>query len=265
MKKWTECHAPLRISFIFRIVAIMFLCLAVTCAGAAGAVVIEPDSDLHEVMGDLYALSVAMRLYYDDTHKTQCPALDELIHYLKRPLPDDWPSDYRTAAFQGDWWVGRKVPEFSTARKFLRDNAPSLGLYEQESQNAWLGGAFVWVCAVSFDNKAKPVPVPEKAVLKVAQGEGNDSQYLFFNSPGTDYYWRSGFIYTTEAHADALKKFGIDTKGPFEVPPPPSYAPETLTASPVELPPNFTLSGEEEFDARMGDVLFNPVPRRQDQ
>ena len=249
---------------IRRIVTASFICLAIICTGAASASVIEPDPDLQRVMGDLYSLSAAMRLYYDDTHKTRCPALDELAHYLKTPLPNDWPAGYRTATFQGDWWVGRKVPEFSTARKFLRDKALLFGLYEQEGQSAWLGGEFVWMSAVTFDGKAKPVP--EKAVFKAAQGEDRDSQHLFFNSPGTDYYWRSGLIYTTEAHSEALKKFGTDAaKGPFVTPPPPSRASEKLSASPVEVPPDFTLGVEEEFDVRMGDVIINPIPRQKDQ
>jgi len=245
------------------IIAIILLYLAITCVNPADAIIIEPNPDLQLVMGDLYSLSVAMRLYYDDTHKTKCPALHELSHYMKKPLPDSWPADYQTAENGGDWWVGRRVPEFSTARKFLRDNAPSLGLYEQASAGTWLGEAFVWMNAVPFDNKAKP-PVPEIAVYKVAQGEGNDSQHLFFNSPGTDYYWRSEFLYTTEAHASALKKLGTDAKGPFVMPSPLPGAPERFTASPVEVPPDFTLSGEEEIEVKLGDVLFNPVPRQND-
>ena len=255
-KYWPDSRLPLR-----RIVVILFVCLAVTSAATAGAVVIEPGPDLHHIMGDLYALSTAMRLFYDDTHKTQCPALDELAHYLSKPLPDGWPDDYQVGAIQGDWWVGRKVPEFSAARKFLREKAPSLGLYEHGSQSAWLGGTFVWMSAMSFDGKTKPAQ--EQAAFKAAQGEGEDRQYLFFNSPGTDYYWRSGFIYTTGAHAEVIKKFGTDSKGPFVMPAAPR-APQTISASPVELPPDFTLSGEEDADVKLGDVLINPVPRQRD-
>ena len=255
---------------ICRIITLSFICLAVAYSGAiaavaADAVIIEPDPDLQRVMGDLYAMSVAMRLYYDDTHKTRCPVQEELAHYLKQPLPDDWPAGYRTAAVGGDWWVGRKVPEFSVARKFLREKALLLGLYEQDNQNAWLGGEFAWMSAVTFDAKANPGPVPGKAVIKAAQGESGDSQHIFFNSPNTDYYWRSGLIYTTEAHIEALKKFGADAKGPFVTPPQPSRAPETFSASPVETPPDFTLSGEEEFDLRLGDVIINPIPRQRDE
>ena len=247
------------------IVSTLLACVVLVCAGPAYAVVIEPDPDLHLVMGDLYAISVAMRLFYDDTQKTRCPIPDELSHYLQNQLPDNWSSDYRTAAIQGDWWVARKVPEFSTARKFLRENASLLGLYEQDCQSAWLGGAFVWMSAVPFNGKAKSVPVPGKPVFRAAQGEGDDRQHLFFNSPGTDYYWKSSLIYTTEAHAETLKKFGADAKGPFVTPSQPSRAPETLSASPVETPPDFTLSGEGgEYDVSVGDVIFSPIPRRQD-
>jgi len=229
----------------------------------AVAAVIEPDHDLQRIVGDLYALSVAMRLFYDDTHKTRCPSLVELAHYLKKPLPAAWPGDYRTDVIGGDWWVGRKVPELSNSRKFLREKAPSLGLYGRESKSAWLGEPFVWVSALSFDGKARPES-EQKTVFKVAQGESDDRQHLFFNSPGTDYYWRSSLIYTTDAHAEALKKFGTDAKGPFVVPPVHSVR-HKLTASPVELPPDFTLgSEEEEGDIRFGDVIINPIPRQRE-
>jgi len=242
-----------------KIVIALLICLAVAIP-TAGAVIIEPDTDLHGVMGDLYALSIVMRLYYDDVRKTQNPTLDELVHYLRSPLPGGWPADYRTAMIRGGWWVGRRVPEFSTARRFLRANALSLGLYEEDGQSAWLGGSFVWVNAVSFDESSGP----GQAVFRVAQEE--DGQHLFFNSPGTDYYWRSGLLYADRVHARVLQELGTDAKGPFVMPPPLIRASETLSASPVELPPDFTVGGddEESMDARIGDVIFNPIPRQRD-
>ena len=238
----------------------MFACIAVIHAYPAGALIIEPDPDLHIIMGDLHALAVAMRLYYDDTRGTQCPGLDELARYLRKPLPDGWPADYRTATLSCGWWVGRKVPEFSTARRFLRYNALSLGLYEQESQSAWMGGAFIWMNALPFDENAKPAP--EKAVFKVARGEGDDRHYLFFNSPGTDFYWRSRLIYTAEAHAEALEKFAADAQRPLVVPIAPTGAQEAIRASPVELPPDFTVGrGEEEINMNLGSLILNPLLR----
>ena len=249
---------PFRIPF-FRAAVILFACFAVTCAAPARAVVIEPDPDLQRIMGDLHALAVVLHLHHGDTRRTQYPDHNDLAPYLERPLPGNWPADYQIAAIQGDWWVGRRVPEFSSARRFLRDNASRLGLYEQNRQSAWLGGAFVWMKALSFDGNAHP----GEPVFRVARGEGDDGRYLFFNSPGTAHYWRSGLIFTADARARAINKFETDAEGPFVVPAAPHTAPETISASPVELPPDFTLGREEEIDTdvRIGDVIFSPIPR----
>ena len=246
------------------ILVTLFVCLVVYTP-AACAVVIEPDPDLQDVIGDLYSLSVVMRLYYDDTHKILCPGLPELAHYLKQPFSDGWPADYRTTVIQGSWWVGRKVPEVSTARRFLREHASSFGLYDLETQSLWMGGAFVWVKSLSFDGKNKPEP-DQKTIFSVAQGDGKDSQHLFFNLNGTDRYWRSKLIYTTEAHSAALKKFGTDAKGHFVMPPPPSKARETISASPATPPPDFTLGIDEELetDMKIGDISINPISRPRD-
>ncbi|MDR1622728.1 MAG: hypothetical protein LBS00_10175, partial [Synergistaceae bacterium] len=151
--------------------AAFFAALVFSCPGEAAVVEAEPD--LQHVMGDLYALSAAMRLYYDDTHKAQCPSLDLLEPYLKKPLPDAWRQTYRTETVEGGWWVGRQVPEFSRARKFLRSNASALGLYDKDSMSAWLGGPFVWIEAVGFE-KGKP---GGGKTLHVVPGE--DGRHLF--------------------------------------------------------------------------------------
>jgi hypothetical protein len=228
------------------------------------AAVIEPDPDLQRVMGDLYTLSVAMNIYYGDTQKVLCPALDDLAHYIRKPLPPDWPLNYRTAAFQDTWWVGRKVPEFSTARKFLREQAPLLGLWEQEGKSAWLGGAFVWMKALSFSSNNKTqIAKPEEVVFNVAQGDEKDKQRLFFNAPGTDYYWWSDIIYTPDTQAKVLRRFGGGAKGSFAIPPAPTRPRETLSASPVSTPPDFNLGDESEIkDITMGGVILNPIPRQ---
>jgi hypothetical protein len=232
----------------------------------SGAAIIEAEPDLQRVMGDLSALSVAARLHYDITRKAQCPTLDQLARYLKKPLPADWPEDDRIAAFGGDWWVGRKVEEFSRARKFLRSNAPALGLRDGEGGEFWLGGSFVWVEALSLKNEGKEGGTP---FIQVAKGEGNAAEYLFFNTPGTDYHWWSGLLFTPEARAAALEKFGGNTEGPFVIPPAPAKAAETLTASPVAPPPEFNLGSDEEEETALslgkGGILINPIPRSRER
>jgi hypothetical protein len=231
----------------------------------AEAVVIESEPDLQRVMGDLCTLSAAMHLYYGDTHKTQCPTLDQLEPYLKKPLPSAWKETYRTAMAKGDWWVGRQVPEFSPARKFLRSKASALALYDAESMRAWLGEPFVWVRAVAFGDGGKP----ENGVLRVVQGE--DKQHLFFNFPGTDYYWWSDLLFTPEAHSAVLQTYGAsdfdatfnDKSALFVIPPAPRASGEGFTAAPVSPPPDFAGEGEEEDSATLGGLIFNPVPRSQ--
>jgi hypothetical protein len=234
-------------------------------APAAGVVEAEPD--LQAVMGDLSALSVAAYLYYDDTREEPCPSLDQLAHYLKKPLPAEWLDNCRVAGFEGGWWVGRRVPEFSRARKFLRSNAALLGLYDGRGGEPWLGGSFVWTKALS-PKSAGGTPFEGAPFIQVAKGGGNAGERLFFNTPGTDYYWWSDLLFTPEARAAALAKFGAKAAGPFLIPPLPANTGETLTASPVSPPPEFNLrdgeEGEEEEESlRLGKsgILLNPIPR----
>jgi hypothetical protein len=218
-------------------------------AGLAGATVIEPDPELHGVLGDMYALATAMRLHHDAGGR-RLPGLDELARYLRNPLPDGWPANYRIAEIRGGWWIGRRVSEFSTARRFLRNNAFSLGLYEQEGQNIWLGGPFVWMDASPFGEN----------IMRIKVARGDDNDYIFFNSPETAYYWRGELALTAEAAAGALEKFATDSGGPFIIPPP--SASEPLRASPVELPPDFTVGrDEDEMLFLPGSMITLPLPR----
>jgi len=235
------------------VAAVLILSIAVLPTFASAAIV-EPDRDVQLVMGDLYALSLAMRIYYDSydgAPKTKskaaltCPTIDQLARYFKTPLPPTWREDYRTATVDGAWWVGRKVPEFSRARKFLRENAPSLRLYDKEIMSVWMGGSYVWTVAVSF-GKSGVAPG-----VRVAQGE--DKQRLFFNSPGTEYYWWSNLLYTPNAQAAALKKFGDLKAGPFR------HSPSSCR-NPRDL---FRLS-RLTSSIKMGDLIVNPLPHMRD-
>jgi hypothetical protein len=236
--------------------AIVIVFLTFPFGTTAWGGVVEAEPDLQRVMGDLYALSTAMRLYHDDTQSAQCPSLDQLELYFQKPLPDSWPGEYQIAVIDGGWWVGRHVPEFSGARKFLRSNAPALVLYDRESGSAWLGQSFVWIEALSF---------PKATPLQVAQGE--EKERLFFNSPGTDYYWWSDLLFTSHARTEALVKYGA-AAGALAIPPVPAHEREIFTASPVSPPPDFTVRNEEDEDSlkpiEMGDVLFTPIPRPRD-
>lgn len=260
--------SALAICFLANIAFFGFLVSAPRTACAA--VVIEAEPELQNVVGGLYALSVAMRLYYDDTHSAQHPAVEQLARYLAHPLPSNGLQDYRTAELNGDWWIGRKVPAYSRARKFMRANAAALGLYDKESMSAWLGGSFVWHKAVSFDHKNKQAKPDETSAIRVVRGEGKDSRHLFFNMPGTEYYWWSDLLYTADADAAALKKFGKnksgegEMEGAFIIPASPAEISEDISASPVALPARFSVEKNDEETSggiAVGDVLISPIPR----
>ena len=142
----------------------------------------------------------------------------------------------------------------------MRNNAPELGLYDKASKAAWLGGPFIWIRALTFGEEGKP----DGGVPRVVQGE--DAQRLFFNSPGTDYYWWSDLLFTPKARAAALEKFGAAevSAASFVIPSAPQAPPETFTASPVSPPPDFTVEGEDEEPATLGGLIFNPIPRSRD-
>ncbi|MDR2528120.1 MAG: hypothetical protein LBD04_03750 [Synergistaceae bacterium] len=233
------------------------LCVALCFPVPAGAAVVEADPDLHHVLGDLYVLSAAMQLYRDDTRATRCPVPSGLEGYLAKPLPSAWAEDYRTAEASGSWWVGRRVPEFSRARKFLRANVEKFDLYERESGDdarPWLGDPFVWVRVVSL---VKTKKAQERPFFQVA--EGLDSRHLFFNVLGTKEYWWSNLLLTDKARAKALKRFA-GTEGPLAIPPAPRQAEEEFSASPVKLPPEYNLGkGEEPPRVEIGDFIFNPM------
>jgi hypothetical protein len=267
--------------YVMRAAAVLLLLAYLPMPGARAAVV-EAEPDLQAVIGDLLALSVAARLYYDDTREARCPSFNDLARYLKKPFPVDWTENCRTADFNGEWWIGRKVPEFSRARKFLRSNASMIGLYEQRGGDFWLGGSFVWFKAFSLpkgDNAGDGASAVRPVIL-VAKGGGNAGERLFFrvlsndyqdasaDAPRSDYYWWSDLFFAPGACAAALKKFGARDEGPFLIPPVPAKDSETLKASPVYLPPEFNLRDgedeEEEQSLTLGNtgIQLNPIPRK---
>ncbi|MDR2522296.1 MAG: hypothetical protein LBC93_01130 [Synergistaceae bacterium] len=243
----------------------VLLLLAVFCLSRlAQAAVVEADPELHRVMGDLYVLSAAMQLYRDDARAVQCPVPSELEGYLTKPLPSAWAENYRTAEANGDWWVGRRVPEFSSARKFLRVNAEKFGLYERENEDGarlWLGDSFVWVKAVSPVKTVKMKRAAQTDEETLQAAEGQDPRRLFFNVPGTEEYWWSDLLFTEKAREEVLKKFK-GTEGPLAIPLAPKEAEEEFSASPVKLPPEYNLGKSEDGPhVEVGDVIFKVSPR----
>ena len=223
----------------------------------AYAVTVEPDVEVHRVVGALYALSVAMNLYYAESEAIPSP--EQLGRYFRRDtLPAGWPESVHIASFDGAWWVGVAVDPYSPARKFLRANAPELSILDAPGGAPWMGASFAWMKA-SGAGKGSASPAAE-----VTEGSGEDRNELFFRTPGTDRYWWSPLRFSASVRDSVLKRWGHAAEGAaLAVPQERAAAKEEFRASPVGLPEEFGVSSDREpgSSVELGDVIFNPIPR----
>ena len=233
----------------------------------ACAVTVEPDVEAHRVVGTLYALSAAMNLYHAEPGAIPSP--EQLGRSFQRDtLPAGWPDSVRVASYGGAWWVGVAVDPYSSARKFLRANAPELSILDAPGGAPWIGASFAWMEVLRMETlrlgasragKGSGVPAAE-----VAEGSGEDRNELFFRTPGTDRYWWSPLRFSDSARASVLKRWGRAADGStLTVPQERAAAKEEFRASPVGLPEEFGVSSDREpgSSVELGDVIFNPIPR----
>ena len=234
-----------------------FLCsVFVLVRAAAHGLTVEPNPALHSVLGSLYSISAAAGLYQGEVG-VRPPAVERLAGYFQKDkLPQGW--DWKTSMLieiRGTGWlIGVKVPPAQEARKFLRINAKLLGVFEKDVNTPWLGGQYAWMRS------------SELSQVKVREGYGDDSSYLFFNSPGTDYFWRSSLLMTPSAGKEVLKRHGQEFAGvsdPALMVKATQPGKEVFKANPVTLPEDFTISSDEDGDTgpSIGGVKINPVPK----
>ena len=247
--------------------ALGFLLLSVLFApcvpsAKAYAVTVEPDVEVHRVVGALYALSAAMNLYHAESEAIPSP--EQLGRYFRRDtLPGGWPESVHVASFGGAWWVGVAVDPYSPARRFLRANAPELSILDAPGGAPWMGASFAWMEALRMGASGAGKGSASPAV-EVAEGSGEDRNELFFRTPGTDRYWWSPLRFSASARDSVLKRWGRAADGSaLTVPQERAAAKEEFHASPVGLPEEFGVSSDQEpgSSLEMGDVIFNPIPR----
>lgn len=237
---------------------LLFLVTLAPCAPSAPAcaVTVEPDVEVHRVVGALYALSAAMNLYHAEPGAIPSP--EQLGRFFQRDtLPSGWPGSVRVASYEGAWWVGVAVDPYSPARKFLRANAPELNVLDAPGGAPWMGASFAWMEALRLGASGAPA-------AEAAEGSGEDRNELFFRTPGTDRYWWSPLRFSDSARASVLKRWGRAVDGStLTVPQERAAAKEEFRAAPVGLPEEFGVSSDQEpgSSLEVGDVIFNPVPR----
>ncbi|MDR1741198.1 MAG: hypothetical protein LBR38_05050 [Synergistaceae bacterium] len=239
----------------------VLVCLLLA-AGVAQGTQGDPD---RTVLGDLGALAAAAELYRGEHGGRSVPTVSDLSAFLSSPATDDC----RTMAVPDGWLVGRRIPEFSRLRAFLRGEAEAR-VFEADGMTPWLGGEFIWA-------RVKDVRVANDAAGSSDSSSGGD--VLLFSWDGSRFFWPSSLVLTPSARAAAVKKLGVAATSAAVLPSDSGSGQGLdlgsgsgsgsgsgkLSASPVELPPDISLRNDDEDDAslELGGIRWSPVPHQQ--
>lgn len=239
-------------SFRSVLAAVALLALAAGVCAPASAVEVAHDVEVHRVMGRLYALALVVNLCQAESGRGELPATARIKGYFEDA---EWLDSAQVVAAGQAWWVGVPVDRYSGARRFLRTEAPELGVMEAPGGSPWLGGPMAWLQTASV------VPEGIRALpLFAAAGAGEDANRLFL-SPDGERWWMGPDL--RESHrSSALARWGVQ-------PAPELHAPaaaesgEEFRASPVGLPEDMRVGGarSDDLSIGVGDVIFNPIPR----
>ena len=217
---------------------------------------VEPDPEIHKVIGGLYSLSCSVVL-----NGNPQPHINQLRQYFT-DVPNDWYTTSQLASANNALWVGVEVGQYSTARKFLREHSGELGITESPGGYAWLGGSHAWMKAADVVNgKLKP------SRFSAARGAGTDSAAFFFSSDGRNDWWMSSPSFTPQAVREVISLCGVNNA-------PKLYRPsgvhtsiyESVKPSDVRKPGDMHVGRKRssfDMEVELGkDVIFNPIPNR---
>lgn len=224
---------------------LMMLFVSVSYAGE----VIEPDTELHRVIGGLYSLASVLRL-----NDNPNPHPSQLRRFFT-DIPGDWLNSARVSSEGGSFWAGVPVGKYSSARSFLRTHAAELGIMETPGGYAWLGGGYAWL---NVEDSAKK--------LKVSRGSGTDSKILFFSTEGQDTWWQAWPDLTPGAASSLIELYGVSDAPELHVPSGVSRSlyDEVKPAS-VRVPDEMHVGRTKssfDVEVEIGDVIFDPIPNR---
>ena len=218
---------------------------------------VEPDTELHGVIGGLYSLTCAAAL----NGETQ-PHINQLRKYFA-DVPNDWYNTVQLSTEKNAVWAGVAVGKFSSARKFLREHSAELGILDSPGGYAWLGGAYAWVKAADIVNgRLKP------SGIIAARGKGRDSGLVFLSTNGQEFWWMGSPSFTPQAAKDIISRWGVknapELHRPSGVYSESVY--ESVRPSDVKKPGDMHVGRRKSsFDVRMDlgkDVIFDPFPNR---
>lgn len=240
-------------SFRSVLAAVALLALAAGVCAPASAVEVMHDVEVHRVMGRLYALALVVNLCQAESGRGELPATARIKGYFEDA---EWLDSAQVVSAGQAWWVGVPVDRYSGARRFLRTEAPELGVMEAPGGSPWLGGPMAWLQAASV------VPEGIRALpLFAADGAEEDTNRLFL-SPDGERWWMSPDLRETH-RASALSRWGVRPAPELHAPAAAAGSSEEFRASPVGLPEDMHVGGAQSDDLSIGagDVIFNPIPR----
>lgn len=209
---------------------------------------VDPDPEIHRVIGGLYSLVSAITLNGDTA-----PDIRALRKYFA-DVPNDWPGSVRIEKVGNDIWAGVSVGKMSTARKYLRSNSPKLGITDSPAGDSWMGGSFAWLKAGSISG-GKLIP----SSLRAAQADGT----IFFSVNDSD-WWMSYPEFSRTSAGEIMKLCGVMQEGLSR----PKGAErrsiyDEVRPSAVRKPADIRTSRKhafgESYDVNMGDVIFQPI------
>ena len=221
--------------------------LAIFMFTANASAEVNPDTEIHRVMGGLYSLVSVIAVNGEAE-----PDIRTLRRYFA-DVPGEWLDNVRVERAGNDLWAGVSVGKYSTARKYLRSNSPELGITDSPAGSAWMGGDFAWVKAGVISGK-KLIP----SSLKAAQADGA----VFFSTDGND-WWMSYPELSRKTAQGIMKLWGVKQPGLRKPQGVSSSVYESVKPSEVRKPADIHTNRKHQFgesyDIDMGDVIFRPV------
>ena len=220
-----------------------------SCASSAD---VNPDPEIHRVIGGLYSLVSAMAL-----NGQSAPNLRILRQYFA-DTPNNWLDTIRVERVNNDLWAGVTVGKMSSARQYLRANSPELGIADKPGGDSWMSGNYAWIKAGSI-NGVRLTPV----TFKAAKGSGNEAGTIFFSTDDSN-WWQSYPPLNEKSSQEILKLCGVEAVGLQKPEGGRRSIYDEVRPSAVSKPADIHTGRKHEFgesyDVKMGDVIINPIP-----
>lgn len=238
---------------IFSALLVLMLCLMLCSSPSYSEV--NPDPEVHRIIGGLYSLAAAVCLNGNTN-----PNVSNLVSFFK-DIPSEWKNGIKVSRVNSSIWVGMSVNQYSTARHFLRANAEALGITESPEGYAWIGGDDAWIKAADISgSKIKPIR------LKASKGSGNDSRMIFLSTEGQVSWWQMNPTPKSSMSEKIISRWGVKESSELHAPKGnktsiyESVRPSAVRKKPADIHIG-TRRNSFDMSMNVGDVVFTPVPQ----